>query len=391
MKPPLRGNRNLIKAMNQNLLLNIIRREGTVSRTQITEISGLSVGAVSQIINGLIEKNWILETEKGDYTGGRRQILIRLNPSAGYALGLKLMENRVVCAVTDFECQILDYQDYTLDADQTPDGVSAALAQIIDSTIQRVGFQRERCLGVGIGTAGVIYSNNGIVHYSPFFGWRDVPLADLLNDRLHLSVYVENDVNTLTLSEHLFGIGKHFNNFVVITIGRGVGMGMVINGQLYQGSQGGAGELGHIVLDLPAARTHYHERGSLEALSADLVVIESARNNGDTPTLMDVVEAADDGSEKAREALQRSGEYFGVGVSTAINILSPNLVIISGEGVVAGDYRMSPMLDAIKRYTFKGMLDDVEVVVKPTDDRDWARGAASVVISKVFESPLITS
>ena len=131
MKPPLRGNKDLIKAMNQNLLLNIIRREGTLSRTQITEISGLSVGAVSQIITELIENNWILETEKGDYTGGRRQVLIRLNPSVGYALGLKLMENRVVCAVTDFECRILDYQDYALDGDLTPDGISAALAQII--------------------------------------------------------------------------------------------------------------------------------------------------------------------------------------------------------------------------------------------------------------------
>ena len=336
MKPPLRGNRNLIKAMNQNLLLNIIRREGTLSRTQITEISGLSVGAVSQIINGLIENNWILETEKGDYTGGRRQILIRLNPGVGYALGLKLMENRVVCAITDFECQILDYQDYALDADGTPEGIGAALAQIIDTTIQRVGLERKRCLGVGIGTAGVIHSHNGIVHYSPFFGWRDVPLAHLLTDRLHLPVYVENDVNTLTLSEHLFGIGKHLNNFVVITIGRGIGMGMVINGQLYQGSQGGAGELGHVVLDLPAARTHYNERGSLEALSADPAVIESARANGTPLTLMDVVEAANEGSERAQDALQRSGEYFGVGVSTAINILSPNLVIISGEGVVAG-------------------------------------------------------
>src|SRR5690349_14704870 len=105
--------------MNQNLLLNIIRREGVLSRTQITEISGLSVGAVSQIINTLIKKNWILETGEGDYTGGRRQILIRLNPNFGYALGLKLMEHRVVCSVTDFECQILDYEDYPLDVEQT--------------------------------------------------------------------------------------------------------------------------------------------------------------------------------------------------------------------------------------------------------------------------------
>lgn len=374
--------------MNQNLLLNIIRREEVLSRTQITEISGLSVGAVSQIINGLIEKNWILETEKGDYTGGRRQILIRLNPNVGYALGLKLMENRVVCALTDFECKILDYESFPLTAEPTPDAISRALAEIVEVMKSRAGAERGRCLGVGIGTAGVVHSDSGVVHYSPFFGWRDVPLAALVADRLALPVYVENDVNTLTLSEHLFGIGKHLSNFVVITIGRGIGMGMVIHGQLYQGSKGGAGELGHIVLDVPLARAHNSERGSLETLASDPSLLEIVRQNGKPPVLLDVAAAAEQGDAAARAALERSGEYLGVGVATAINILSPNLVIISGEGVVAGETRLTPMLEAIRRYTFKGILDDVDVVVKATDDRDWARGAASVVISKVFASPL---
>ncbi len=373
--------------MNQSLLLNIIRREGVISRTQITDISGLSVGAVSQIINALLERGWILETGEGDYTGGRRQILIRLNPNFGYALGLKLMEDRVVCSVTDFECQILDYQDYALNGEQTPSAISTALAEIVESAISRVGLERERCLGVGIGIAGIVHPHSGDVQYSPFFGWRDVPLAELITAKLHLPVYVENDVNTLTLSEHLFGVGKHLDNFVVITVGRGVGMGMVINGQLYHGSRGGAGELGHIILDLPAARDHDGTQGSLEALSSDPAVIDYVRDDG-TLNLLDVIAAAERGDEAARAALARSGEYLGVGVSTAINILSPNLVIISGEGVAAGDYRLKPMLDAVIRYTFNGMIDDVEVVVQATEDRDWARGAASVVISKVFASPL---
>ncbi len=346
------------------------------------------MGAVSQIINALIERGWILETGEGDYTGGRRQILIRLNPNFGYALGLKLMENRVVCSVTDFECQILDYQDYPLNAERTPTAIGAALAEIVESAISRVGLERSRCLGVGIGIAGIVHPHSGDVQYSPFFGWRDVPLADLIAEKLHLPVYVENDVNTLTLSEHLFGIGKHLDNFVVITVGRGIGMGMVINGQLYHGSRGGAGELGHIILDLPAARDHDSSHGSLEALSSDPAVIENMGSDDGVLSLLDVIKAAESGNEAAREALEHSGEYFGVGISTAINILSPNLVIISGEGVVAGDFRLAPMLDAINRYTFNGMMDDVEVVVQATEDRDWARGAASVVISKVFASPL---
>jgi predicted NBD/HSP70 family sugar kinase len=203
-------------------------------------------------------------------------------------------------------------------------------------------------------------------------------------------VYVENDVNTLTLSEHLFGSGRHHDNFVVVTIGRGIGMGMVINGQLYQGSRGGAGELGHIILNLPLARESGVDSGSLEGLAADPAVIRVAQLRTDTESgLSDVVQAATSGSGQASAALAQSGEYLGVGLATIINILCPPLIIISGEGVVAGDYRLQPMFEAMRRYTFNGLLDDVEVIVEPTDDQAWARGAASLVIGKVFESPWV--
>lgn len=391
MKPLVRANRDLIKAMNQNLLLNIVRQHEPLSRTQLTEMSGLSVGAVSQITSELIDGGWLLEIGEGEYTGGRRQTLLRLNAAAGYAIGLKLMENRVVCAVTDFATRIVHYRDYYIGSTDYPEATCDNIAVLVEKTITEASLPREKVFGVGIGLAGVIYPQTGIVHYSPFFGWRDLPLAELVGKRLDLPVYVENDVNTLTLSEHLFGAGRHHSNFVVVTIGRGIGMGMVINGQLYQGSRGGAGELGHVLLSLPLARMQGSEAGSLETLAADPAVVRAvSQQHGDTiSTLSDVIAAADAGNINAREALAQSGEYLGVGLATMINILCPPLIIISGEGVVAGEYRLKPMFDAMKRYTFNGLMDGVEVIVEPTDDQAWARGAASLVIGKVFESPLI--
>lgn len=392
VKPLLRGNRDLIKAMNRNLILNIIRQNGPLSRTQLTEVSGLSVGAVSQIITDLIENHWILEVGEGDYTGGRRQVLLHLNPSAGYAIGLKLMENRIVCTVIDFEGRTVHYQQHAFPgSDSTPEAAVRELANIIGLTLNEIGLAHSQIFGVGIGLAGVVYSHSGMIRYSPFFGWRNVPLAALLSEQIGLPVYVENDVNTLTLSEHLFGAGRHQNHFIVVTVGRGIGMGIVINGQIYRGGNGGAGEIGHIVLDLPHARRYGSEAGSLESLSADLAVIQYARAHHKDRSLSfdDIVSGAENGDEIAREALEQSGEWLGVGVATAINILCPAMVIISGEGVAAGDYRLKPMLAAMRRYVFDGLLDDVQVVVKPADDQAWARGAASLVISKVFESPLV--
>jgi N-acetylglucosamine repressor len=236
----------------------------------------------------------------------------------------------------------------------------------------------------------VIDSQRGVVRYSPYFGWRDVPLAELVQQRLDTPVFVENDVNTLTITEQLFGRGRQQDNFVVITVGRGIGMGIVINGQLYRGVRGGAGELGHIIMAVQGTPWNYSV--SLESMAADPALMRyMPSEDGDKAPkgIGDLVSAAQTGDSNARAALTRGGAYLGIGVATVINILSPALVIISGEGVQAGDERLEPMFEAIRLYTFDGLLDDVEVVVEPTDDQAWARGAASLVISKVFESPLV--
>ncbi|MFN8528650.1 MAG: ROK family transcriptional regulator [Anaerolineae bacterium] len=389
----VRGSKDLIKAINRNLILNTIRRHGALSRTQITEISRLSVGAVSQITNELLNEAWLLESGEGDYTGGRRQTLLRLNPDAGCAVGLKVMERRIVCALTDLEAKVLHYYELPMPTDQEPTHIASALAGAVEETVRQSGINASKLMGVGVGLAGITYPQSGIVHYSPYLGWTDVPLADLMRVRLHLPVYIENDVNTLTLSEQLFGAGRHIENFVVVTIGRGIGMGLVINHQLYQGAKGGMGELGHITFDPAGPICTCGKRGCLEAFAADPAVIafvRQSRSTQDAPrTLEDVIALADAGDTLAQSALARSGEILGIGLSTVINMLCPSLLIINGEGIVAGDYRIGPMMKALKAHVFNGLLDDVQILIEKSDDQAWARGAASLVIGKLFESPLV--
>lgn len=389
----VRGNKDLIKAINRNLILNTIRRHGALSRTQLTEISRLSVGAVSQITGELLQEAWLLESGEGDYTGGRRQTLLRLNPDAGCAIGLKLMERKIVCALTDLESKVLRYHDAPMPAERDPAIIVNALADAVEATVSASGVERRKLLGVGVGVAGVTYPQLGVVHYSPYLGWRDIPLAEMMRVRLHLPVYIENDVNTLTLSEQLFGAGRHVDNFVVVTIGRGIGMGIVINHQLYQGAKGGMGELGHITFDPAGPICTCGKRGCLEAFAADPAVIayvRHSRTSQDAPNSLEAVVAlADEGDSLAQLALARSGEILGIGLSTIVNLLCPSLLIVSGEGIIAGAYRIAPMMEALRAHTFNGLLDDVEVTTIATDDHAWARGAASLVIGKLFESPLI--
>jgi N-acetylglucosamine repressor len=376
----VRGNQDLIKAMNRSLLLNIIRREERISRKQLTELSGLSVGAVSGIVSELLLNNWILEIGEGDYTGGRRQTLIKLNPKAGYAMGIKVMETRIIGAITNFSGEIVHYWDETTGFPKHPDEFAKHLASSIQTALKKARLETNRLFGIGVGLAGHIQSTNGIVHYSPFFGWRNVPLAQLIHQHLRLPVYIENDVNTLTITEQLFGAGRHHTNFLVVTIGRGIGLGLVINGQLYRGSRGGAGEFGHTILMKNAG-----DYASIEDLAADPTMLTEAK----AQSLQELVKAADAGDENARQILARSGEYVGAGLANLINILNPELLIISGEGILAGDYRLQPMLESLRKHAFIGLVDELQIIIEPTDDKAWARGAASLVISKVFESPML--
>lgn len=376
----VRGNQDLIKAMNRSLLLNIIRREERISRKQLTELSGLSVGAVSGIVSELLLNNWIQEIGEGDYTGGRRQTLIKLNPKAGYAMGIKLMETRFIGAITNFSGEIVHYWEETTGFPKNPIEFAKHLANSIVAALRKARLETNRLFGIGIGLAGHIQSTSGIVHYSPFFGWRNLPIAQLIQQHLQLPVYIENDVNTLTITEQLFGIGRHHTNFLVVTIGRGIGLGIVINGQLYRGSRGGAGEFGHTVI----AKSPL-EFSTLEDIAADPTIMAEAK----TQSLQELVKAADAGDENARQILARSGEYVGAGLANLINILNPELLIISGEGILARDYRLQPMLESLRKHAFIGLVDELEIVIEPTDDKAWARGAASLVISKVFESPML--
>ena len=398
-----KGNRELIRRMNRSLVLNLIKSRGPISRTDIARLSGLSLATVSGITAELIEKGLIHEMGAGQSTGGRRPVLLRLNHQAGFVVGLKLMEHVITSAVTDLDAQVLHHRvtPLPLSAGAPPsfEELLPVIADAIEVTIAEAGVDRERVLGVGVGIAGLVDGKTGICHYSPFFGWRDVQMAHPLAERLGLPVYLENDVNTLTIAEQWFGYGHDVEHFVVVTVGRGIGAGIVVNGQFYRGHLGGAGEFGHITLLPDGPPCTCGKRGCLEALASDPAVVRQAKAAialgeqtslaGVAPLTFDaIVEAAHAGDALARRLLSESGRWLGIGIATLVNILNPQLVIVGGEGVRAGKWRFDPMREAIRAHVFNGLADTLEIVIEPSGDETWARGAACVVLGELFRSPV---
>lgn len=391
-KHPL-GNRDLIRAINRSNVLNTIKTNGSISRIAIARKTGLSAATVTGITADLIADGLIYEKEEGDSRGGRRPILLAINPRGGYVVGIKLMEDHAIGAITDLEASIVAKYSSKL-TDQSLDTAIEILVEVVEVLMSEGGIVNNQLLGVGIGLAGIVNAKKGVLRYSPYFGWHDVPLVEILQSRLQVPIHIDNDVNTLTLNEQLFGTGQGIENFITVTIGRGVGLGIVVNGQIYRGGYGGGGEFGHTIIDPLGNECDCGKKGCLETYVSDPALLRLASEavaRGELAeevcTIEELNSLAESGDKIVQSIVAQAGVVLGYGIANLINIFNPQEVIISGEGVRAGEIMFAPMRETISQYVMSGLADDTDICIDIWEDDAWARGAASLVLRELFTYP----
>jgi predicted NBD/HSP70 family sugar kinase len=212
----------------------------------------------------------------------------------------------------------------------------------------------------------------------------------MLKETTGLYTVVENDVNALAVEEQLFGAGRGVSTFAVVTVGAGIGCGLVVHGELVHGAGGMAGELGHLALDPDGDLCACGNRGCLETIASDRAILASIAANGG-PFLTSIGEAAffaREGNEQARASFANAGEALGRALSMLANIVNPSRVVLSGEGVVASDLLMDHLSAALARHTFSNAAGIPEIVTRPLSDEIWARGAAASVLRQLISRPL---
>lgn len=394
MKPSLLGNRDLIRAMNRSIVLNVIKTYGPIARVEVARRTGLSPATVTGITAELIDEDLVFEKDMGDSSGGRRPILLAINPSGGYVIGIKLTETQAIGALTDLEATVIVKRTDNLHG-RDPEMIVKQLSLLVSELLQMAGLPKKKLLGVGVGLAGIVDSEQGMLRQSPFFGWRDLPLGEMLQAQVRVPVYVDNDVNTLTLAEMWFGGGQGIDSFLIVTVGRGVGLGIVVNGQFYRGARGGAGEFGHTVIDPEGPTCECGKHGCLEAYVGDPGLVRmatEAANRGEIPgpitSMSDLLAKAQADEAGARAVFARAGDILGQGIANLLNIFNPQKIIISGEGTRAGDLLFGPMRESIANHVMPGLARDTSIQIDAWGDDAWARGAASLVLRQLFVSPL---
>lgn len=380
------GSKNLIREINQAIVLDTVRTLGQVSRAEIALETGLSPATVTGITRELIERNLLREGATGRSAGGRKPVLLQLNASAGYVIGVKVTENEVIAVLTDLDATIIERERENLDHSDVATVVDAVASV---STAWMSGTTRRPIHGLGICIAGAVDSLRGTVRHATYHDWHDVPLAELLEERFGLPITVDNDANALAATERWFGSGRHAANMLVISLGRGVGLGMVLNGRLYRGTRGGAGEFGHVKIAQGGPPCDCGSSGCLETMVGDNALIrEIARRIGRNVSIEEAVRLARDGEAAALEVFNAAAEALGRATANLVNVLNPDVIVFSGEGARAADIFQPTVEAALIEHTFDGLGQDVEIVVQSWDDEAWARGAASLLLGELFQPQL---
>ncbi|MFP5364118.1 MAG: ROK family transcriptional regulator [Thermoleophilia bacterium] len=374
------GSLESLRERNRRALLDALRRNGSASRADLARQTGLSRSTVSTLISELQAAGMVVEHDPRDdrvSQQGRPPTLLTLDRSAGLVLGIDFAHEHVRVAIADLSRTILAERARALDVDRSAVQALDLAVQLADEVIEDAAVSRDLILGVGVGLSGPIDVAAGTVHAGKILpGWAGVRPVDELAARLGLDVYLDNDANLGALAEVTLGAGVGASDAIYIMVSGGVGAGLILGGELYRGTGGTAGELGHVLVDETGPICRCGNRGCLEMMAGGRAIVELLRpGHGEELTIEQVVALVEQGDTGARRAIADAGRVLGRSVAAIVNAFNPELVIVGGALSGAGDVLLDPLREAVHRYAIPSAAEDVRITRGVLGDRAEVLGA----------------
>ncbi|MCL6524102.1 MAG: ROK family protein [Thermoflavifilum sp.] len=377
-------------------VIQLLYADQQLSCAAISDRVGRSVPMVMQILNQLMKREWVYAIGHAPSTGGRRPLLYSLVPGARYivAVAMDQLFTRI---------QVIDWLHQPITQPETVslplhDNAQAAdiLVNVVEQHLHRSAIDMQKVLGVGIGMPGFVHHHQGINYtFLPITG--EGSLKTYLEKKLRLPVLIDNDSSLIALAELRFGMAKGRKHVMVINIGWGTGLGMIVNGELFRGNTGYAGEFSHIPISDNQILCECGKRGCLETETSLLLLTKKAKEEieqgkvSQLATLFKanmhavdaVLEAANNGDEYAIELLSAVGYKLGKGIAILIHIMNPELVVLSGRGAKAGKILLAPVQHALNKYCIPRLLESTEIAVSKLGFEASLVGAANLVMENL--------
>ncbi|TCM50776.1 putative NBD/HSP70 family sugar kinase [Rhizobium sp. PP-F2F-G48] len=383
----MRGGPTTSRAINRRLILRLLRQQGPVSRAELASLTGLSAAAVTFVVAELIEEALVIEREAVVGATGRRPTPIDINYEAHLTVGFKLHRHHIECVLTDLATTPLIASDVDI-CDPAPAAIIETIAATIPHLLQRAGRASDAVVGIGVSIPGEINPATGICLQSPRFGWRDLPFAEMLAERVHAPVWIDDDVNAFAVAQRLFGAGRTHRNFAALAIGAGIGCSLVIDGKIYHGSRSAAGKLGHTI-SVPNGRLcECGRHGCLMAHAAEPFMLDEwTRLTGQAIAWEPFVEAVQAGDDKGLSIVADAGKRIGRHLADMVNLFDPEVIVVGGEAVAFGEALLGPIRCEMEARTFFSNPK----LVPDWVPNSWARGAAALATQAVFDFESVSS
>lgn len=382
--------------------LQVIREEGSISRAHLAEKTGDSPFLISKICDELLEAGFVSEAGQGDSTGGRRPTLLSLKPGLGRLIGIHLGTVNVRIALTDFSGELIEYVKDGSRCRLGPEVAIEHLTSLIDQVLRKAGVKESELDGIGVGVSGVVERSSGSILFWPKLPlWINVPLRKILEERYKTVVDIEDTPRTQAFAEYRLGGVGSAKHFIYVAVGAGIGAALFLNGQLYAGSAGFAGEFGHISISENGPLCSCGNRGCLETIVSAAALIRKARHGisgGLSNTLMKLSEgnsgnlsvemlaqAAREGDRFSLRLLSETGTHLGRSMVGLINLLNPELIVIGGGVATAiGDLILPEIDRALRERALIQGENRVKVQISKLQERDWAIGSTLLIVEKAL-------
>ncbi|WP_274652932.1 ROK family transcriptional regulator [Paenibacillus humicola] len=381
MKPKPTGDLAMIKKMNTAIVLESVLRSAPLSRAQISEHTGLNKATVSSLVQNLIDSHLVVENGPGESSGGRKPVMLQFNGNAGYAIGIDLGVNYIRGVLTDLEGAVVASRELAL-RKHGPGDVLPQLEASIEALRAEMPASPYGLVGIGVGVPGIV-NGEGAVLFAPNLDWSHVQLERLLADRFGVPVTIDNEANAGAQGEQKYGAGRGIDNQIYVSVGIGIGTGIILNKELYKGASGFSGELGHLSIEMDGKPCRCGNRGCWELYASENALLEQAGplGYGDFESLL---AAAERGDERVAGLLARIGECLGVGIANIVNVFNPEVVIIGNRMSLAERWLREPLRETVARRTLPYHREKLRILFAELADRSAVRGAAYYALSRFF-------
>jgi glucokinase-like ROK family protein len=380
-----------VKSFNKYAVLDLIRfSPGGTSRAEIARQLNLTRAAVTAIANDLLDSGIIRESESIISRSGRPPVVLEIDPTRGFVLGIDFGASHISLLVTDMSAHIREEMEVPLDIQEGPKICLDKADRLLQEILSKSNLDIKNILAVGVGVPGPIVSDAGMVLAPPIMpGWDRFPIRDTLEKKWGLPVSLNNDAELGALGEWAAGAGRGESNLAYIKVGTGIGCGLLIDGKIYRGITGSAGEIGHLTIDENGPLCACGNHGCLEAFASGRAIAQQAmdaiksgqrtrlasfQSNG-TITARQVASAARQGDLMAQQILSQAGAHIGIAIAGLVNIFNPGMVIIGGGVAQNGDIILEPIRQVVNRRSLPAATRVVRITTAMLGRRSSSIGA----------------